>query len=135
MFGNRYFGARYYGDRFFGDGGAIAPPVGDCPTTAAIWGYVLSNGKTAGANLVENNTMLLALTSGGAGGWSTLIEGPYSAADILRILAAVAAGKTTITPTLPDEATVTFRAIDDSELRVTAAMDHSVRAGVTINPS
>lgn len=124
MLGRRYFGGAYFGGRFFGDGGSGAPPGA---TAAQIWNYVLSNGKTAGQNLVENNTMLLALTGA--------IEGSYTSSDLLRIIAAVAAGKTRITDLGGGAAHVEFDAVDGSEVRVAAEMDGSERTAVTITPS
>lgn len=99
---------------------------------AAIWSYTLSNGKTAEQTLVENNEMLAALTA--APTLDTAIEGGYSAADLLRIIAAVAAGKTSIDSVAPGTATVDFRDVNDSETRVSADMEGSERINVTINP-
>ena len=78
-------------------------------------------------------------SSGGTGAtpgdiWSYVIEGGYTAGDILRILAAVAAGKTHIVKTGPHRATVTFDAIDESGTVVSAEMDRSERTDVTLTP-
>jgi hypothetical protein len=129
MFGRRFFGGAYFGPRFFGDGGD-ATPVG--PSASAIWAYVLSNGKSAGQNLVENNAMLLALTSGSFG-WDTPIEGGYTAGDLLRIVAGVAAGTTRITPLGAGAAHVEFDAVDGSRVIVAAEMQGSERTSVVID--
>lgn len=59
MFGRGYFGESYFGAGYFGSGptGAVAPGA----TAAQIWNYVLSNGKSAGTNLVEVHAMLSEL--------------------------------------------------------------------------
>lgn len=123
MFGRRYFGGAYFGGRFFGDGGSGTPAGA---TAAQIWNYVLSNGKSAGQNLVENNTMLAALTGA--------IEGTYTAADLLRIIAAVAAGKTRITDLGGGAAHVEFDAAGGTDLRVAAEMTGSERTGMDLTP-
>lgn len=56
MFGRAYFGGRYFGAGYFGDGGDTAPPSG--ASAAEIWAYTLSNGLTAGQNVVAIYTML-----------------------------------------------------------------------------
>lgn len=92
-------------------------------SAAEIWAYVLSNGKTAGQNLVEINAVMTGP-----------IEGDIDLAGAIRVLLAVAAGKTSIVPGVPGAATVEFRAADDSETRVVAEMVGSERVGVTITP-
>ena len=89
---------------------------------AAVWGYLLPNGKTAQQSFVEMHAVLTGP-----------VEGVVDLSGALRVLLAVAAGKTTITPTAPDQAIVEFQAIDDSVTRVTAEMDGSERVNVTID--
>ena len=60
------------------------------------------------------------------------IEGDYSMRDILKILSAVAAGKTSITDLGSGNATVVFRDINDTEARVNASMSGSERNSVSI---
>lgn len=130
MFGRRYFGGVYYGPRYFGDGGSGAPAGA---SAAQIWSYVLSNGKSAGQNVVEilaGINLLLARSC-----VDENVQGGYTVGDVLRILAAVAAGKTTITPLGGELATVEFEAIDDSVTTVTASMDGSERTSVTLDPT
>lgn len=57
MFAAAFFGSRYFGAAYFGKLGAES--TGADP--AAVWAYVLSNGKTAGQNLVEVNNWLQEL--------------------------------------------------------------------------
>lgn len=112
-----------------GEAGVLQVAGAYSDIAAAVWGYMLSNGKTAGQNVVEIRALLDTLTPGF---WDFVIEGPYTAADLLRVIAAVQAGKTTITPLGAGAATVEFRAVDDSEVRVTADMDGSERTDVSI---
>ena len=63
------------------------------------------------------------------------MQGAYTAGDALRILLAVAAGKSTITPTGPDAATVEFQAVDDSGVVVSATMAGSERTAVALTPT
>lgn len=130
MFGHRFFGARAFGPRYFGDGGDAAAPGA---SAAAVWAYVLSNGKSAGQNLVEVNTGIAALLAA-PGCLETTVIGPLNAIEALRILLAVAAGKTTITQGAPGAATVEFRHVDDSDVAVTAEMEGSERVDVVTNP-
>lgn len=99
--------------------GASAADIAD-----AVWDEATSGHAIAGSTGK-------ALTDAGSAGnpWSTTIEGSYTAEDILRILVAVAAGKTTINGT-----TVTFRDITDATNIVVAAMSASERQTVTLSP-
>jgi len=64
--------------------------------------------------------------------WNSFtIEGGFSGADVMRVLLAVAAGKTTIARTSPT--VVTFRDTDDTKDRVRAEMIGSERDAVTID--
>ncbi len=73
-------------------------------------------------------TMGELLNGAGSAGnpWLSIIEGSYTAGDILKLLVAVAAGKTSISGT-----TVTFRDINDTKNRVVASMTGSERTTVT----
>lgn len=61
------------------------------------------------------------------------VEDGVTLRQALRVLLAVAAGKTTITPGIAGTATVVFRDVNDTTSRVTAEMGGSERAGVTLN--
>lgn len=65
--------------------------------------------------------------------WAKALEGTYTAGDIMRLLSAVAAGKSTIVDLGGGAATVTFRDINDTEDRVIADMQDSERDTVTLN--
>ncbi len=62
--------------------------------------------------------------------WSSVLEAGYTAEELLRLLSAVAAGKTDIDTSGPDPV-VTFRDLNDTKDRVTATMNGSERASVT----
>lgn len=111
------------------EAGAAAPGA----SAAQVWAYVLSNGKTAGQNLVEINAGITALLARNC--FDEQIQGSFTAADVLRILAAVAAGQTRITSHGGGAATVQFDAIDGSGLVVDASMQGSERTGVTLTPN
>ncbi len=102
-------------------------------SAAAVWGFVLSNGKTAGENLVEIHDAALALLAKEA--TAEHVAGGFTVGDILRILAAVAVGKTTITSPGAGSAFVTFRSIDDALDAVEATMSGSERVSVTLDPT
>lgn len=75
-------------------------------------------------------------TVGSAGDpWDTLIETGYTAKQIMRILAAIATGKTDINNLGGGNATVAFRDINDTKDRVTANMTGSERTSVTLDAS
>lgn len=130
MFGRRYFSGSFFGGRFFGDGGDTAPAGA---SAAAVWAYVLSNGKSAGQNVVEIAAALELLLARSC--LDDQVQGAYTAGDALRILLAVAAGKSTITALGGGAATVEFQAVDDSGVVVSATMDGSERTAVTLTPT
>lgn len=129
MFGHRYYGSAYFGGRFFGDGGAS----GSGASAAEIWAYVLSNGKSAGQTLVETLSGIEVLLARNC--LDEQVQGAYTAADALRILLAVAAGKTTINALGGGAAVVEFQAVDDSGVVVSATMAGSERTAVTLTPT
>lgn len=65
--------------------------------------------------------------------WNKLIEGSYSASDLMKLLSAVAAGKTTIVDLGGGAATITFRDVNDTTDRVEADMTDSERTNVTLD--
>lgn len=77
-----------------------------------------------------------AISDAGAAGnpWNAVIEGSYTAEDLLRVIAAYAVGKTTIVPTGANTATVTFRDVTDASNIIVGTADHSERTSVTLNP-
>ena len=64
---------------------------------------------------------------------SYAVEGQYTLQDILQVLAAVAAGKTSIVADGNGGATVVFRSIDDTSDTVTATMSGSERTSIITN--
>jgi len=105
-------------------GGADPATIAD-----AVWDEATAGHQTTG-------TTGKALTSASSAGdpWTSELETGYTAADIMRILAAVAAGKDTVVKTGSGSATVTFRSIDDSADRVVGQMSASRRVAVTLTP-
>jgi hypothetical protein len=67
----------------------------------------------------------------GAAVWAQIIESGFSATQILRLLASVAAGKTDIVDLGGGLATVTFRDVNDTKDRIVADMTDSERTTVT----
>lgn len=62
--------------------------------------------------------------------WNKLVTGSYSAQQCMDILTAVAAGKTTINSSVPGEAVVVFRNLDDTEDKVEAHVIASERVSI-----
>lgn len=92
----------------------------------AVWGAL------AAANNVPN-TMGEKLNDAGSASnpWTEVIESGYTAAEILRLLAAYAAGKTTVDDLGGGFATVTFRDLGDTKDRIVGDMAGSERTDVT----
>lgn len=101
-----------------GGGDTLSPGA----VAAAVWA------ATAGTNNVTGSMGEKLNDAGSAANpWTEVIESGYTAAEILRVLAAVAAGKKTV-----DGGTVTFRDIADTKDRVTGTVSGSNRTGVTL---
>jgi hypothetical protein len=66
--------------------------------------------------------------------WAGQIETGFTYGDAMKIMAAVAAGKTVIVDLGGGAASITFRSIDDSADRVVATMTDSERSAVTLTP-
>lgn len=64
--------------------------------------------------------------------WNKLLVGAYTAQECIDILTAVAAGKTTVVSTIPGEASVKFRNLNDTLDKVEAEMINSERTNVSI---
>jgi hypothetical protein len=65
----------------------------------------------------------------------TILEGTLTAGQVLKILLAVAAGKTDVAELGGGSATVTFRDYADTKDRVTATMAGSERTAVVLDPT
>lgn len=121
-----------FGSRYFGNGGT-GPTGGSGASAAEIWAYTLANGKSAAQNLIDLNAGMTELLNRSC--LDDQVQGAYTAADALRILLAVAAGKTTIADLGGGAATVEFQAVDDSGVVVSATMAGSERTAVTLTPT
>jgi hypothetical protein len=93
---------------------------------AAVW-----NAAAAGANAPGTMGEKLNDAGSGTNPWTEVIEPGFTAAEVLRLLAAVAAGKTDIVDLGGGNATVKFRNLGDTKDRVVATMAGSERATVT----
>ena len=109
-----------------GQGNFLAALTG----TSAVTG---SNDTTIGdmSALIDNNAGELTTEGIAHAVWSSLVEGNLSYQDVVQILLAIAAGKTTVVDLGSGQAVVTFRNMNDTLDRVTATMDHSDRVTVT----
>ena len=65
---------------------------------------------------------------------AVVVSGTMTLAEVLKVLGAVAAGKTTITPGAPGASTVVFRDLQDTKDSITATMADSARTAVTVVP-
>lgn len=95
---------------------------------AAVWGALAIDND-------EPGTMGELLNSSGAAAnpWLEVIESGLTAAEVLRIILAVQAGKTNIVDNGGGSATVTFRDVADTKNRVEADMQDSERIDVTLD--
>jgi hypothetical protein len=94
---------------------------------AAVWSALSAENDTAG-------TMGALLNASGAAGdpWSVTLEGTYTAADLLRVAAAILAGKVSGAGT----GTETFRSIDDARDAVVSTVDNlGNRTEIVIDPA
>lgn len=76
---------------------------------------------------------LLTVAGIAAAVWDSVFDG-YKASDLLKIIAAVAAGKTIIVDHGDGTATVTYRSINDTHNTVVGEMTGSERTDVTLDP-
>lgn len=90
---------------------------------ASVWNAVASSFNSAG-------TMGEKMNDAGSASnpWTEVIEGSYTAAEVLRLLASVAAGKSTVTGNQ-----VIFRDINDSIDRVDATVVSGERTNVNLD--
>lgn len=92
----------------------------------AVWSALAASNNDTG-------TMGEKLNDAGsaANPWTEVIESGYSAAEILRLIAAAVAGKMSGA----DTATVTFRDLGDSKDRIVATVDATGRTSTTLDPT
>jgi hypothetical protein len=95
---------------------------------SAVWSALASQFNT-------NGTMGEKLNGAGSAGnpWTEIIDGTYTAAQVMRLLASVAAGQTTIVDNGNETATVIFKGLDETTDRVTVEMDKSERINIDLN--
>lgn len=81
----------------------------------------------------SNSAGLIQVSGGGGGGWTDPIEGGRTAAELLRLLVAVSAGKTYVVNNPDGSKTIKFRDLDDTKDRVGATVIESERSGIILD--
>jgi hypothetical protein len=96
---------------------------------SSVWNALASQYNVSG-------TMGEKMNGDGSAGnpWTEIIEGTYTASEVMRLLVSVAVGKTTIVDNGNNTATVVFRDLEDTEDRITAEMEGSERVNVALIP-
>jgi hypothetical protein len=114
-------------------GKAFMEASGGGPTPLSPEGLAEAVWNSIAADFNSPGTMGEKLNDSGSASnpWTEVIESGYSAAELLRLLVAVAAGKTDIIDLGGGLATVKFRDIADTKDRITASMTNSERTTVT----
>ena len=104
-----------------------APALSPEGLAQAVWNGLAGTYSTPG-------TMGALVNASGAGGdpWAVTLEGPYTAADLLRIVSAVMAGDATGTN---QPGTTVFRSLDGTKDRVTATQAEGTRTITGLDPS
>lgn len=110
--------------------GAIINALGTSPVTFVNSATIRATGALAG-DITPFTT--LSPENLAQKVWSYVIDSGYSAEQIVRVLASVAAGKTDVVDLGGGSATVTFRDLADTRNRVSASMSASERTSVTLN--
>ena len=96
----------------------------------AVWAKL-----AADANVVGTMGEKLNDAGSASNPWTEIIEGSRTAQEVLRILLAVAAGRTTVTDLGGGSAEVVFRDQANTKNRVFANLTGSQRTSVTLDPS
>lgn len=108
----------------------VSESVGMTPDSVAdaVWNSIAASYNTVG-------TMGEKVNDAGSASnpWTEVIESGYTAAEILKVLAAFAAGKTSITALGGGDATVVFRDLGDTKDRIEVDMEGSERTAVTLD--
>lgn len=94
----------------------------------AVWSAVAADNNEVGSMGEKLND-----AGSGSNPWTEVIESGLTAAEVLRIILAVQAGKTNIVDNGGGSATVTFRDVADTKNRVEADMQDSERIDVTLD--
>lgn len=87
------------------------------------------------ADIVVSGGDVLTASSVASAVWASTAEGSYTYAQVMRILAAVAAGKTTIEDLGGGASTMKFRDLSDTLDRVDAELDENDRVNVDLDVS
>lgn len=95
---------------------SLALTASDADTLGDL-GYHITG---AGADSTDFVDQVVVDLPGSGDSWSSILEGTFSASDLLRIIAAVAAGKTSIDAHGNGGASVSFRDISDATTILTA---------------
>jgi len=81
----------------------------------------------------SNSAGLIQVSGGGGGGWTDPIEGGYTAEELLRLVVATVAGKSTVIDNGDGTKTISFRDIDDTKNRIEVELENSERTNVTLD--
>lgn len=101
-----------------GDLQALAHMVAAATGTGGATGELSASGELSAAVDVTGGQLTVASVATAV--WEAVAEGAFTYADLVRILAAVSAGKTTIVDNGGGSTTVTFRDVGDTKDRVVA---------------
>lgn len=85
--------------------------------------------KTSAAFATSNSTGITPTTDV----WNQVIEGGYTAGQLMRMLAAISSGKTDIVDNGNGSATVKFRDVNDTLDRVVVSVQGSERTNINLN--
>lgn len=96
---------------------------------AAVWESLASSYNNTGSMGEIMNNMGAATDP-----WTVVLEGTYTAGDIIKLLSAAIVGKSDIINLGGGIATIIFRDINDTENRITATLQNSERTQVILNP-
>ncbi len=111
--------------------GALASVVAALEGDGAISADVVAKGSLSGDIVVTGVSLSTANVADAV--WTAVAETGFTYQEVIRILAAVAAGKTEIVDLGGGNATVTFRDVNDTKDRVVADMVGSERDSVTLD--
>jgi len=108
---------------------ALAHMVAEATGSGGAQGNISASGELSSALDVTGGRLTVASVASAV--WDAVADGAFTYAELVRILAAVSAGKTTIADNGDGTATVTFRDISDTRDRIVAEMDGSERVSIT----
>jgi hypothetical protein len=95
---------------------------------ASVWAAIANQNNISGSMGEKLND-----AGSASNPWTEVIEGTYTAAEVLRLLASVAGGKSTIVDNGNGNATITFRDINDTTDRVVADVTDGSRNSLTLD--